>query len=159
MPRIISILLLPVLLLTGCATTGGGPELAARNQQIAAEPPGDYWIGRRVAGMHTRFWGYIRRPRQTWDRAQLVILNEREKRAPDRLPEMPTAGQRAFRFDNNREYRLKGRLTGREVYDPNSNKILPEFLLLDYEEINASPGFLFHPREKRDAFGIPRPPR
>lgn len=152
--------LLPLLLLIGCATPGGGgPEVEARNRQIAQEPLGDYWIGRRVAGMHTRFWGYIRRPRETWDKAQLVVFNEREKLAPDRLPELPPPGQKGFRYDNNREYRLKGYLTGRMVYDPNSNQILPEFMLKDYEEINASPGFLFHPREKKDAFGIPRPPR
>ncbi len=147
-------------LVTGCATPGGGgPEVEARRQQIAAEAPGDYWIGRRVAGANTRFWGYIRRPRQPWEKAQLVIFNEREKYAPDRLHETPPPGQKAFRFDHNREYRLRGRLTGRRVYDPNSNRVLPEFLLQGYEETNAQPGFLFHPRERRDAAGVPHPPR
>jgi hypothetical protein len=45
------------------------------------------------------------------------------------------------------------------VYDLNSDKILPEFILEDYEEVDAAPGWLFHPREKRDAFGVPQPPR
>jgi hypothetical protein len=89
----------------------------------------------------------------------LVILNEREKAAPDRLAETPGGGERGYQYDDSREYRLRGRLSGRRVYDPNSDKILPEFILEDYEEVNAAPGWLFHPREKRDAFGVPQPPR
>lgn len=144
--------------LSGCRAPAG-PEVAARNELIRGEPVGDYWIGRRVAAERTRFWGYVRRPRQMWDQAQLVVMNEREKAAPDRLPETPGGGGLAYQYDNNREYRLRGYLSGRQVYDPNSDKILPEFVLQDYEEINARPGWLFHPREKRDAFGLPRPPR
>jgi hypothetical protein len=146
------------LLLVSCQTIPS-PEVGQRNQAILAEPPGDYWIGRRVAVKSTRFWGYVRRPRETWDRAQLVVFNEREKLAPDRLTETPSDGQRGFQYDHNREYRLRGYLSGRRVYDPNSDKILPEFVLQEYQEINANPGFLFHPRERRDAYGIPVPPR
>lgn len=142
--------------LPGCQTAA--PEVAARNEVIRGEAVGDYWIGRRVAGERTRFWGFVRRPRQTWDEAQLVIFNEREKAAPDRLPEAPGGGGLAYQFDNNREYRLKGYLSGRQAYDPNSDRILPEFVLQGYEEIEARPGWLFHPREKRDALGVPRPP-
>ena len=134
------------------------PEVVARHQQIQAEAPGDYWIGRRVASQRTRYWGYIRRPRQLWENAQLVVFNERQKLAPDRYSEIPT-GAKYFQYDNNREYRLKGYLTGRQVYDPNSDKILPEFMLQGYEETNTSPGFLFHPREKKDVYGIPVPPK
>jgi hypothetical protein len=107
----------------------------------------------------TRFWGYVRRPQQPWNKAQLVVFNEREKLAPDRLTEMPSGDERGFQFDNNREYRLRGYLSGRQVYDPNSDKILPEFVLQAYQEIDANPGFLFHPRERRDGYGIPIPPR
>jgi hypothetical protein len=149
--------MVPLLLLASCQTST--PELEARNQQILAEPPGDYWIGRRVAVQRTRFWGYVRRPRQLWDRAELVVFNEREKLAPDRLPETAVGGGRRFQFDNNHEYRLRGYFSGRRVYDPNSNKILPEFILQDYAPLSADPGFLFHPRERRDAYGIPVPPR
>lgn len=143
--------------LSGCQTAA--PEVAARHQQILAEPSGDYWIGRRVAVERTRFWGFVRRPRQTWEQASLVVFNEREKAAPDRLSETPGAGGPSYQYDNNREYRLRGYLSGRMVYDPNSDKILPEFVLQDYQEINARPGWLFHPREKRDAYGVPQPPR
>jgi hypothetical protein len=145
------------LALVSCETTS--QDVVIRNQRIMLEAPGDYWVGRRVAVRHTRFWGYIRRPRQAWNQAQLVIFNEGEKLAPDRLPENPPAGQRGFQFDNNYEYKLKGYLSGRRVYDPNSDKILPEFVLKDYELLSSSPGFLFHPREKRDALGIPVRPR
>jgi hypothetical protein len=153
-----SLLLLgAALAMISCETTS--QDVVIRNQRIMLETPGDYWIGRRVAVKHTRFWGYIRRPRQTWSAAQLVIFNEGEKLAPDRLPEDPPPGQRGFQFDNNYEYKLKGYLSGRRVYDPNSDKLLPEFILKDYELLSSSPGFLFHPRERRDAFGIPVQPR
>ncbi len=135
------------------------PELAARDARILEEPRGDYWIGRRVATERTRYWGYVRRPGQLWSKAELVVFNESQKYAPDRLPEHPPEGQKGFQYDNNSEYRLRGRLTGRKVYDPNSDKILPEFLLQDYELLTASPGFLFHPREKRNYLGLPVPPR
>lgn len=150
--------LVVVVGLTGCQAPVG-PEVAARNEVIRGEPAGDYWIGRRVAVERTRFWGYVRRPRQPWAQAQLVVLNERERLAPDRLPETPGGGGRAFQYDHNREYRMRGYLSGRQVYDPNSDKILPEFVLQDIEEVNARPGWLFHPREKRDVFGVPQPPR
>jgi len=154
--RILS-LALCVLLLNACQTAS--PEVGARNQRILQEPSGDGWIGRRVAVQKTRFWGYIRRPRQLWDQAQLVIFNERHKLAPDRLSEVASGGQRSFQFDHNYEYALQGSLSGRKVYDPNSDKILPEFILQDYSLLDTNPGFLFHPRERRDSYGIPVPPR
>ena len=73
--------------------------------------------------------------------------------------ESPPFGQRGFQFDNNYEYKVRGFFSGRKVYDPNSDKILPEFVLRDYELLSSNPGFLFNPRERRDAFGIPVPPR
>ncbi|MGI8603946.1 MAG: hypothetical protein ACR2OZ_13255 [Verrucomicrobiales bacterium] len=157
MKRLSLIFLAVAVMLTSCQTTP--PDMNIRNQRIILEAPGDYWIGRRVAVKHTRFWGYVRRPRQPWKTAQLVIFNETEKLAPDRLAENPAPGQRGFQFDNNYEYRIKGSFSGRKAYDPNSDKILPEFILKHYELLNTNPGFLFHPREKRDPFGIPVPPR
>jgi hypothetical protein len=143
--------------LVGCEATP--QDVTIQNQRIMLESPGDYWIGRRVAVRHTRFWGFLRRPRQPWKTAQLVVFNEGEKLAPDRLPESPPLGQRGFQFDNNYEYRIRGFFSGRKVYDPNSDKILPEFVLKDYELLNSNPGFLFHPRERRDPVGIPVAPR
>jgi len=143
---------------TGCRAPVP-PEVVARHEAIRGEARGDYWIGRRVAVERTRFWGYVRRPGQLWEEGELVVMNEREKRAPDRLPEVPGAGGVAYQYDNNREYRLRGYLSGRQVYDPNSDKILPEFVLQGYEEIDPRPGWLFHPKEKRDWLGLPQPPR
>ena len=42
-------------------------------QKIQAEPPGNYFIGRRYFKPEFHFWGYVRHP---WSAAQLVVLNE-----------------------------------------------------------------------------------
>ena len=44
----------------------------ARNAEIAREPRGNYFVGRRYHVPATRFWGYLRQPGQTWRTAQLV---------------------------------------------------------------------------------------
>jgi hypothetical protein len=147
-------LLTVAVAMVSCETT---PQaLIDRNNRILQEPRGDYWIGRRVCVKGTRFWGYVRRPGQLWESGQLVIMNERIKRTPDRLPEGEDS-ESHFQFDVNREYQLKGRLTGRKPYDPNSNQILPEFLLEDWRLVDKSPGFIFHPREKKNWLGVPVP--
>lgn len=144
-------LALTVLLLPGC---GSDPmvqqQLDARRMSIMNEPRGDYFIGRRFAIERTQFWGYVRRPGQSWDSAKLVVINENIRSAPDRLPEMPSDGGLAHGYDHNREYRLWGRFTGQKIYDPNSDLFLPEFVLTNYELINASPGWLFNPKERYD---------
>lgn len=145
--------------LSSCATVGGGvdpnhPLVRERAAKIAAEAPGDYWIGRRWWTEGTRFWGYLRRPRQPWSEAKLVMMNEARKHNPDRLPETPETGP-AHGFDHNYEYRMHGRFSGEKVYDPNSNLMLPEFLLENYELISAHPGFLFQPGEQYDRKRLP----
>lgn len=153
-------------LFTGCETTGAAsfgtlnpnhPELQARNARIAAETPGSYYIARRYWIPGTRFWGFVREPRQTWDQAKLVILNENKKRAPDRLPETSPSGP-SHGYDHNYEYIFKGHYTGERIYDPNSNQILPEFMLDSYELVSSNPGFLFHPNEVFQKNRIPKPP-
>jgi hypothetical protein len=143
-----------LLLLVGCATTSSDPraaqEIANRRATIAAEPRGDYYMGRRFRIDRTHFWGYIRRPGESWDNARLVVLSEKFTRAPDRMPEIPSGMERAYGYDHNYEYRLWGHLSGRKVYDPNSNLILPEFVLQRYELINPTPGWLFKPGERFD---------
>src|SRR5918997_7020485 len=89
------------LLLAGCAGPPQGiqqarTDLAAR---IGSEPPGDYWIGRRYYKPVFKFWGYVRRPGQPWSTAQMVMMNEQQKLAPDRQ-----ANQ--LGSDNNYEYKL-----------------------------------------------------
>ncbi len=138
-----------VLVLTGCTTTGQfSAQLAQRDAAIAAEPRGDYFIGRRFFIDRTQFWGYVRRPGQSWDKSKLTIFNEKFTRSPDRLPEARTDGGRARGYDHNWEYKLWGYYSGRRIYDPNSNLFLPEFILQRYEVISTSPGWLFKPGER-----------
>ena len=145
------LLLLPVLfLLAACQTTDPYVEQQRqyRRLEIAAEAPGDYYIGRRFHIPNTHFWGYVRRPGESWEQSRLVVVNERLMRQPDRLPEMPAGDGPAYGNDHNREYRLWGNYSGRRVYDPNSNMALPEFVLRRYEVKRESPGWLFHPKER-----------
>ena len=154
---------LPVLamtLLSSCVGGGGsgsgGARLSSvdrktfdeRQTRIAVEPLRDYWIGRRWWTRGTRFWGYVRRPRQQWSEAKLVMMYEGFKHTPDRLAEEAVSGQ-AHGFDHNYEYRMYGNFSsGDPIYDPNSDLILPEFMLRDYELISTNPGFLFRPDER-----------
>jgi len=144
-------LALAASLLTGCGGfmrpgNMGGPTVQVRAQQIATEPTGDFFYGRRYCVKYTRFWGYLRSPGQAAKSARLVVFNEASKLAPDRLPEDGPAGRR-FGFDQNYEYRIRGAYTGRTVYENYSNQFLPEFQLLGYELIDKSPGWLFRPND------------
>ena len=75
-----------LLFVAGCQEMPTGIQNAkvAMAQRIAAEPTGDYYVGRRYFKPDFKFWGYIRRPNQPWSTAQLVMLNEKQKLAPDR---------------------------------------------------------------------------
>ncbi|HYS95771.1 MAG TPA: hypothetical protein VEL08_04510 [Chthoniobacterales bacterium] len=127
-----------LLFFAGCQTESGGIQNAkiAMAQRIAAEPAGDYYIGRRYFKPDFKFWGYVRRPNQPWSTAQLVMLNEKQKLAPDRA---------ALKFgeDNNYEYKLYGNFSGDKVYEPASNRVYPEFILKDYEVISTNPPPIF----------------
>jgi hypothetical protein len=131
-------ILLGALFLAGCETIPEGIQQARIEmaQKIQAEPPGDYFIGRRYYKPDFKFWGYIRRPGQSWNTAQLVMLNEKEKLAPDRE-------QMSFGSDNNYEYKISGYFTGDSVYEPASNAVYPEFVLKGYELISTSPAPIF----------------
>lgn len=157
------------LLLSSCTTTGGGsagsgagnlpssalnhPAVKSRNAMIANEPVGDYYIGRRWWTDGTRFWGYLRKPRQTWAEARLVIMNESVMKQPDRIPERGS-GQ-IHGYDHNYEYRIWGSFTGATIYDPNSNFRIPEFRLTKYELLSQNPGFLFWPGEQYGTRRLP----
>lgn len=126
------------LLLTGCATTRESAA-AARAQmlaEIANEPPGNYFIARRYYKQDYKFWGYIRKPGQSWSTAKMVVLNENTKLAPDR--EAGTLGS-----DNGVEYRVFGSFSGDTVYEPASNGFYPEFVLTGYELRNQTPAPIF----------------
>jgi hypothetical protein len=150
------LLRIPVLallaLLAACTTTNhhDAQLIAARAVMIKAEPTGNYFIGRRFVFGPRKFWGYVRPPRQEWARAQLVIMSERITQVPDRLPESPPSGALAHAYDDNFEYRIWGAFSGRRLYDPNSDLVLPEFVPERFELISKSPGWLFQPNEVRD---------
>jgi hypothetical protein len=104
--------------------------------RIASEPPGDYYIGRRYYKPDFKFWGYVRKPGQPWSTGELVMMNEKQKLAPDRA-------RQNFGFDNNYEYKLYGSFSGEKVYEPASNGIYPEFVLKGYELISTNPPPIF----------------
>jgi hypothetical protein len=139
------LLLLALFAFAGCDTENADFEgiqsaRLAMNTAIQAEPPGDYFIGRRYYKQDYKFWGYLRRPGQPWSTAKLVMLNEQQKLAPDR--QMSTIGS-----DNNYEYTIYGRYSGDTVYEPASNGFYPEFVLTGYELRSASPAIIFHDPE------------
>lgn len=125
--------------LAGCTTVPNhGMEQARRamEQNIQAEPPGDYFIGRRYFKKEFHFWGYIRRPGQPWGVAQLVVMNEGKQLAPDRE-------QLSIGADNDFEYKLRGYFSGDKVYELVSNRFLPEFVLEGYQVLSTHPAPIF----------------
>lgn len=158
----ISLVFLSLVLCQCGGTIGGGsmggPTADERDAQISAEPRGDFFYGRRYFVNKTRFWGYLRKPGQSAKHGKLVIFRESSKLNPDRLPEDGPAGQR-YGFDQNYEYRIWGHYTGKEVYDVNSNQILPEFYLTNYQLVSKNPGWLFRPDDVYDPTRITLVPR
>jgi len=131
-------LLAGLCFLIGCQTMPEGTRQARleMSAKIQAEPPGAYFIGRRYYKEGFHFWGYIRSPGQPWSTAQLVVLNENRKLAPDRE-------QMSIGSDNNYEYKLHGSFSGDKVYELVSNSFLPEFVLEGYELISTNPPPIF----------------
>ena len=144
--RAFGILIVTLSSLGGCQTVPNGMEQArlAMAQKIQAEPPGDYFIGRRYFKPEFHFWGYVRRPGQPWSAAQLVVLNENRKLAPDR--EQLNIGS-----DNNYEYKLRGYFSGDKVYELVSNRFLAEFVLQNYELISTESATHFQKPVPRSA--------
>ena len=120
----------------GCVEDQFAAQKAALAQRIAAEQPGDYFIGRRLYRRNYFFWGYVRKPQEPWSTAQLVMLNEQKVLAPDR-------DANAIGYDNNTEYRLLGYFSGQTVYEPASNRFYPEFVLKGYQVISNNPPPIF----------------
>ncbi len=125
-----ALLLLPFF--AGCASTLGptpSQTAGARSamlEEIKAEPPNAYFVGRRYFKTEYKFWGFVRPSGHPWSDAKLVMLNENQKLAPDRTS--PRLGS-----DNDFEYKLSGNFSGDTVYEPASNGMYPEFVLKGYE--------------------------
>ena len=130
-------------LFAGCETIGDGVDIeaerAAQLERVKAEPPGNYYVGRRYYKVDYKFWGYIRKPGQPWSTAKMVMLNEQKHLAPDR--ETGTLGT-----DNGAEYKLFGSFSGDTVYEPASNGFYPEFVLTGYELISSTPHGIYTAR-------------
>jgi hypothetical protein len=106
------------------------------NDAIKLEPAGTYYVGRRYYKVDYKFWGFVRKSGQPWRTAQLVMLNENVRLAPDR--------QRGeLGADNDHEYKLTGEFTGERVYEPASNGFYPEFRLRGYELLAAEPAPIY----------------
>lgn len=136
------------LLLCQCNTLRRDCDaVAKREAEIALETRGDYYIGRRYYVPFTRFWGYLRRPGESWRTAKLVIMDETDVRNPDRGYEPPVPGA-IFGKDANVEYIVHGRFTNENAYDPSTDQILPVFRPQRFSVRNRKPGFLFVPSEQ-----------
>ena len=125
--------------LCGCATQEIQQKRAARQvmeDAIRQEEPGSYFVGRRYYKQDYKFWGFVRKPRQQWNTAKLVMLNEQGKLAPDR--ELGKLGS-----DNNYEYKLIGEFSGQTVYEPASNGFYPEFVLKGCELRTITPANIY----------------
>ncbi len=149
-----SLFLALLLLLPSCTTVPGPDETArqAMRAAIATEAPGDYFIGRRYYKKDYKMWGWVRRPREPWSKAQLVMFNEQQRYAPDR--QTGNLG-----VDNNHEYRLEGYFSGETVYEPASDRFYPEFVLRGYQLLSASPPNIFQsPRATDPTYRLLAPP-
>ena len=129
---------LAAFLLPACQSTGpqGIQQTNVAAAAIQSEAPGDYYIGRRYYKAQYKFWGYVRRPGQPWSTAQLVMMNEHQKLAPDRE-------QNSIGSDNGFEYKLYGSFSPEKVYEPASNGFYPEFILRSYELVSRNPPPIF----------------
>lgn len=150
-PLCAALAMLLAVILCQCAPNHGklmgGPTLEQRQMSIATERAGDFYYGRRYHVDETRFWGYLRKPRQPWSSAKLVMMREDQKLVPDRLPEYDNIG-RKHGYDQNFEYRITGYYMLEPGYCPNSNQRLPVFMLTGYELVDQDPGWLFTPEDR-----------
>lgn len=143
-----------LLLLPACQSVDKELQnrIAAIHAAIAQEPTGNFYIGRRFYKEDYKMWGWVREPRKPWNTAQLVMLNEQIKLAPDREAN-------AIGSDNNFEYRLYGYFSGDTVYEPASNGFYPEFVLTGYELISTNPPDIFaDPRSTDPKIRLLAPP-
>lgn len=138
------LVVLALAVLGGCETIDtGAAARAAADQAIRNEPPGNYFIGRRMHKVDYKVWGWVREPGKPWKTARLVMMNEQRKLAPDRA-------QGKIGTDNDYEYRLTGYFSGETVYEPASNGFYPEFILLGAEVKSTKPPNIYQTERQRD---------
>jgi hypothetical protein len=142
------------LFLAGCTSTNsGGAARAAMNAAIRNEPPGNYFVGRRMYKQDYKVWGWVREPGRLWNSSRLVMLNEQRMLAPDR-------SRNAIGSDHNTEYKLFGSFSGETVYEPASDRFYPEFVLTGSEVLSLSPPDIYQVKRQNDpSVRILQPPR
>jgi len=137
-------LLSALFVLNACQTVPSARELqkarTAMEENIRNERPGNYFIGRRYFKVDYKMWGYLRKPGEPWTDSRLVVFNEDKTLAPDRAAN-------AIGTDNGFEYKIYGRFSGQDVYEPASNATYPEFLLGSMELVTKTPGPIFKNRK------------
>ena len=117
-----------VCLLLVLACGEGFGQIGSR---YVSEQPGESFLGRRAFNPHNRVWGYVWRLRESPRTARLVMLNETRRLAPDRAIDQ-------FGVDDHCLYRLYGRFTSDRVYEPNTDRVYPEFLLAGYALLDTN---------------------
>lgn len=138
------IIVLSLAVLSGCETIDtAAATRAVANQAIRSEPPGNYFVGRRMYKVDYKVWGWVREPGKPWSTARLVMMNEQRKLAPDRA-------QGKLGTDNDYEYRLSGYFSGETVYEPASNGFYPEFILLGAEVKSTKPPNIYQETRQRE---------
>ncbi|HEY5954624.1 MAG TPA: hypothetical protein VIT18_09675 [Terrimicrobiaceae bacterium] len=144
MKRYTLFVVLALAVLGGCETIDtGAASRAAADQAIRSEPPGNYFVGRRMYKVDYKVWGWVREPGKPWKTARLVVMNEQRKLAPDRA-------QGKIGTDNDYEYRLTGYFSGETIYEPASNGFYPEFILLGSEVKSTKPPNIYQTERQRD---------
>jgi len=127
------------LLLSGCETPivyQTPQDRQAISAAVAAEKPGDYFVGYRFYKVDYKMWGWVKKPGQPWKDSQLVMFNEQKKLAPDRE-------RLAIGSDNNTLYKLTGYFSGQKVYEPASDTVYPEFVLTGATVMTTNPPLIF----------------
>jgi hypothetical protein len=147
------VLALGIISMAGCESIDTGAAMrAAMNETIRKEPPGNYFVGRRMYKVDYKVWGWVRDPGKPWSTAKLVMFNEQRRLAPDRA-------QSKIGSDNDYEYRLSGYFSGETVYEPASNGFYPEFIFLGAEVRSTNPPNIYQlEREKDPRVRILQPP-
>ena len=142
--RILALALGAVVVLAGCESIDtGAASRAAMKEAIRKEPPGNYYIGRRMYKVDYKVWGWVREPGKFWNTAKLVMLNEQRVLAPDRA-------RGKMGVDNDYEYRLNGYFSGETVYEPASNGFYPEFIFLGAEVRSSTPPNIYLQQRQKD---------
>jgi hypothetical protein len=100
---------------------------------VEAQETTDFYIGHRYYAEKEGGWGWIKLPKEKWNKARWIALKETPPRivAPWRKRDSQSA-------DHNVEYRIWGKFADYKAYDPHRDEYLDVFILERYEELGAA---------------------